>query len=201
MNSQTKPENISSLEQSEDYIANLKDIYVLRLGHRPGRDKRVTTHVALVARAFGAKGIYIEGNDKNVVNSVLKVLNNWGGFSYFTIKEIQDGKKLVENWRKTNGTVVHLTMYGINIRNIEEDLDKKIRFPLLVVVGSEKVEGWYYHNSDYNIAISNQPHSEVAALAIFLDRIYKGRELYMEFRDAKIKIIPQERGKKVVRNG
>lgn len=54
---------------------------------------------------------------------------------------------------------------------------------------------------DYNIAIGNQPHSEVAALAIFLDRIYKGRELYMEFGDAKIKILPQNVGKKVIRNG
>ncbi|WP_192806472.1 RNA methyltransferase [Saccharolobus islandicus] len=41
----------------------MKDIYVLRLGHRPARDKRVTTHVILVARAFGAKGVYIEGKD------------------------------------------------------------------------------------------------------------------------------------------
>ena len=38
-------------------------IEVLRIGHRPGRDKRVTTHVALVARAFGAGGIYIPGGD------------------------------------------------------------------------------------------------------------------------------------------
>lgn len=36
-----------------------KEIYILRLGHRPKRDRRVTTHVILVARAFGAKGVYI----------------------------------------------------------------------------------------------------------------------------------------------
>ncbi|TFG70124.1 MAG: tRNA (cytidine(56)-2'-O)-methyltransferase, partial [Methanomassiliicoccus sp.] len=29
-------------------------IVVLRLGHRPERDQRVTTHVALTARALGA---------------------------------------------------------------------------------------------------------------------------------------------------
>ncbi|MGC9107424.1 MAG: tRNA (cytidine(56)-2'-O)-methyltransferase, partial [Infirmifilum sp.] len=29
------------------------EVVVLRLYHRPDRDKRVTTHVALVARAFG----------------------------------------------------------------------------------------------------------------------------------------------------
>ena len=34
-------------------------VYVLRIGHRPGRDKRITTHVALVARAFGANGFIL----------------------------------------------------------------------------------------------------------------------------------------------
>jgi len=35
-------------------------ITVLRIGHRISRDKRITTHVALVARAFGADKILIE---------------------------------------------------------------------------------------------------------------------------------------------
>ncbi|MEM2376537.1 MAG: tRNA (cytidine(56)-2'-O)-methyltransferase, partial [Sulfolobales archaeon] len=34
-------------------------VFVLRLGHRPLRDKRVTTHVALTARAFGANGFVL----------------------------------------------------------------------------------------------------------------------------------------------
>ncbi len=89
-------------------------------------------------------------------------------------------------------------MYGINVINFDIN---ELKFPLLIVVGSEKVEGWYYHNSDYNIAVGNQPHSEVSALAIFLDRIYKGRELYMEFRDAKLKILPQKAGKRVIKIG
>ncbi|MCC6052717.1 MAG: tRNA (cytidine(56)-2'-O)-methyltransferase, partial [Desulfurococcaceae archaeon] len=37
----------------------MRKIYVLRYGHRPERDKRVTTHVALVARAFGASGFIL----------------------------------------------------------------------------------------------------------------------------------------------
>ncbi|MCG7848715.1 MAG: tRNA (cytidine(56)-2'-O)-methyltransferase, partial [ANME-2 cluster archaeon] len=32
------------------------NIVVLRLGHRPERDQRVTTHVGLTARALGASG-------------------------------------------------------------------------------------------------------------------------------------------------
>ena len=35
-------------------------ISILRLGHRISRDKRITTHVALVARAFGANNIFID---------------------------------------------------------------------------------------------------------------------------------------------
>ncbi len=54
--------------------------------------------------------------------------------------------------------------------------------------------------ADINVAVSNQPHSEVAALAIFLDRLYKGEELNIMFGDSKIKVIPMERGKKVIRS-
>jgi Uncharacterized protein conserved in archaea len=36
---------------------------------------------------------------------------------------------------------------------------------------------------------------------LFLDRFYKGRELYLNFGDSKLKIVPQARGKRVVRNG
>lgn len=70
---------------------------------------------------------------------------------------------------------------------------------LLIVVGAEKVEGWYYKEADYNIAIGNQPHSEVAALAIFLDRVYKGEELNVLFEDSKLLVIPQKAGKKVIK--
>ena len=42
----------------------MQEIYILRLGHRPERDKRITTHVALTARAFGAKGIFVSTKDE-----------------------------------------------------------------------------------------------------------------------------------------
>jgi len=175
----------------------LKNIYILRLGHRPIRDKRVTTHVALVARAFGAKGIYIEGEDENILKSIEKVKNEWGG-SYFTLSFVKNPKKLVEEWKSNGGKVVHLTMYGININNINDNIVELDN--LLIIVGAEKVESWYYQAADYNIAISNQPHSEVAALAIFLDRIYKGEELNIVFGDSKFLIVPQKAGKKVIKN-
>ncbi len=52
--------------------------------------------------------------------------------------------------------------------------------------------------SDFNVAVGNQPHSECAAVAVFLDRFFEGKELARRFKKAKIKIIPQERGKKTV---
>ena len=35
----------------------------MRIGHRPERDKRITTHVALTSRAFGASRIYVSKPD------------------------------------------------------------------------------------------------------------------------------------------
>jgi tRNA (cytidine56-2'-O)-methyltransferase len=48
-----------------------------------------------------------------------------------------------------------------------------------------------------NIAVGNQPHSEIAALAIFLDRYFQGKELVNTFENAKMRIIPSSRGKRV----
>ncbi|MCK7488956.1 MAG: hypothetical protein MZU79_00960 [Anaerotruncus sp.] len=41
----------------------------------------------------------------------------------------------------------------------------------MIVVGAEKVPPEIYQLADWNVAVGNQPHSEVAALAITLDRI------------------------------
>jgi tRNA (cytidine56-2'-O)-methyltransferase len=86
-------------------------------------------------------------------------------------------------------------MYGIPIQNKIKQLR---RSNVLVIIGSEKVPGEVYGLADFNIAVSNQPHSEVAALAIFLHEYFRGKELNKKFSAAKLKIIPQERGKKVV---
>jgi len=68
----------------------------------------------------------------------------------------------------------------------------------MVVIGAAKVPVEMFSLADFNIAIGNQPHSECAALAVFLDRLFNGKELCLEFKDAKIKIIPQKHGKKVI---
>ncbi len=170
-------------------------IYVLRIGHRPERDKRITTHVGLVARAFGAHG-FILGDiyDDKVITSLRKVLKTWGG--HMILEQGVDSRKYVINWKQKGGLVVHLTMYGVIVDEVIDEIRDSGK-DILVIVGAEKVPPFYYEEADYNVAIGNQPHSEVAALAIFLDRYYKGRELYLTFPNAKIVIEPSPRGKKV----
>jgi tRNA (cytidine56-2'-O)-methyltransferase len=167
---------------------------VLRIGHRLVRDDRVTTHAALVARAFGADRIYMTGIDRSVSDTIASISRRWGGH-YFKVEIISDWKEVVRNWKRDGGRVVHLTMYGINIDDTDEQLRKESK--VLAIIGAEKVPTEVYDMADYNISIGSQPHSEIAALAIFLDRIFEGRELKKEFEDGKLKIIPTKKGKKV----
>lgn len=176
----------------------MDEVYVLRWGHRP-RDFRVTTHVALVARAFGARGFILSDvEDWNVRASIEKIVDAWGG--PFSFEMGLPWRKVVEDWHGRGGFIVHLTMYGLNL---DESLLSEIRNRsgnLLILVGSKKVPGEFFSSkvSDYNLAVGNQPHSEVAALAVFLDRLFRGEELKREFKDAKLKVVPSERGKRIV---
>ena len=50
-------------------------VLVLRLGHRKERDKRVTTHVCLTARALGADGVILSGErDDKIIATVKRSL-------------------------------------------------------------------------------------------------------------------------------
>lgn len=173
-------------------------ITVLRLGHRVARDKRITTHVALVARAFGASEIVLTEEDKRIEETIKKVNENFGGD--FKIFYEKNWKKMIKE-KKKNSVIVHLTMYGMPIEEKIEEIRKKCekeKKGIVVIVGAEKVPGEVYKLADYNIAILNQPHSEVSALAIFLDRFFKGKEFELaEKFKGKLKIKPSERGKKV----
>jgi tRNA (cytidine56-2'-O)-methyltransferase len=105
----------------------------------------------------------------------------------------------LREYRKNDFEIVHLTMYGERLGK-----DVNIRDNALVVVGSEQVPIEMYRLADRNISVTAQPHSEIAALAVFLDRAMEGRELSEEFdvsnfQNAKRKIVPMKMGKKVVR--
>ena len=67
---------------------------------------------------------------------------------------------------------------------------------LLIVVGAEKVPRAVFDLATFNVAVGNQPHSEVAALAVFLDRFRGGRGLRKEFH-GRVRIVPSRRGKVV----
>jgi tRNA (cytidine56-2'-O)-methyltransferase len=164
-------------------------IAVLRIGHRIDRDKRVTTHVALVARAFGADVIYITTKDEKIKTNIQSVCKRFGGgFQVFTGI---DHKKIIKNWK---GAIVHLTMYGEELEKAIQRLDTNR--DLLIIVGAEKVPPYFYEIADMNVSVGNQPHSEVAALALFLDRFTKATWQKKQF-NGNIQIIPCVKGKKV----
>jgi tRNA (cytidine56-2'-O)-methyltransferase len=181
----------------------MPEIVVLRWGHRPQRDARLTSHVALVARALGADRLVLSDvKDVRIEETIKKITDSWGGS--FSFEMGTSWRRTVKNWKAANGIVVHLTVYGENIET--SDVLQRVRNTgrdVLILVGSQKVPGEFYSESvsDFNVAIGNQPHSECASLAVFLDRFFEGKELAKNFEDSKTKIIPSRRGKKLVRNG
>ena len=168
----------------------MSDIYIMRIGHRPERDKRVTTHVALSSRALGAKGIYVDTEDPVLEGNIQSVVERFGGD--YTIKTGITWQEAIKNFK---GKIVHLTMYG---QRVDEALPKiPTDEDIMIIVGAEKVPAEVYQRADFNVSVGNQPHSEIAALAIFLYLYTDGKHLY-EDRDGKMTVIPNERGKTVV---
>ena len=166
-------------------------VWVLRLGHRRGRDPRLTTHVALTARALGCDGIILSGGkDDSVIKNIEEVVEKWGG--PFEVKYEKNWRNIIKEWE---GAIVHLTMYGLPFQDAMSKI-KECKKDLLIIVGSEKVPGEVYQLSDWNVAVTNQPHSEVAALAVFLVDFFNWK-LKKKFERRRIKIIPQEKGKKL----
>ena len=149
----------------------MSDIWIMRIGHRPERDKRVTTHVALSSRALGARGIYVDTEDHKLEENIRSVVERFGGD--YTIKTGITWKQAIKDFK---GKVVHLTMYGERVDealpHIPKDED------IMIIVGAEKVPIEVYERADFNVSVGNQPHSEIAALAIFLDRFTEWKALY-----------------------
>lgn len=176
-----------------------QEVSVLRIGHRFVRDDRTTTHAALVSRAFGSNTIYMTDVDDDIKNTVEKVNKSWGGSNEFKVEIIDNWRKVIKEWKENDGKIIHLTMYGLQIDEMIDEIkshDKRI----LVIIGAEKVPKEIYYLADYNIAIGNQPHSEVAALAIFLDRLLDGAQFKKGFLNGDMKIIPTNKGKNVIKN-
>ena len=175
-----------------------REVAVLRIGHRLVRDDRTTTHAILVSRAFGCNTMYMTDVDEEIKNTINKINNSWGGLNEFKLEIIDNWKKLIKEWKEEQGKIIHLTMYGLQINETIDEI-KIIGHKILVIIGAEKVPKEIYFLADYNISIGNQPHSEIAALAIFLDRLFEGKQFDRGFSDGKMKIIPSDKGKNVIR--
>ncbi|MGI0008900.1 MAG: tRNA (cytidine(56)-2'-O)-methyltransferase [Nitrosopumilaceae archaeon] len=168
-------------------------IEVLRIGQRLVRDDRVTTHVALVSRAFGASKILMQEVNPEIKKTVSDVNRTWGG--NFEVEIIDNWKKVLKS-KKNSFKIVHLTMYGENIDAVVNKLRQEEQ--VLIVIGAEKVPREVYDLADYNVAVGNQPHSEISALAILLDRVLQGRQFLKKHKNAQKEIVPTKQGKKVV---
>ncbi|MFP4174565.1 MAG: tRNA (cytidine(56)-2'-O)-methyltransferase [Halobacteriales archaeon] len=160
---------------------------VLRLGHRPERDERLTTHVCLTARAFGADAVHVDGKGTEPVETAREVTERFGG--PFDADTVESPRSVVRDF---DGNVAHLTMYGEPVEDVVDELRDE---PVLAVVGAGKVDGWVYGEADYNVGVTNQPHSEVAALAVFLHEYFGGDELSASFDGGEIEVVPSARGK------
>lgn len=170
-------------------------IEVLRLSHRIRRDPRLSTHVALTARAFLADKLYYSGqHDSSLENSINKITKEFG--SDFEIIFEKDPIKLIKEKKKDNYKIIHLTMYGLTFHPTLTKIKKHKN--LLIVIGSEKVPPEVYNLADYNISVTSQPISEVSALAILLHEYFNKKELTNNFKNSMKEIIPQEKGKKVI---
>ena len=169
------------------------NIEVLRIGQRVLRDDRVTTHVALVARAFGASKIYMNEVNPEIKDTIKKINNTWGG--EFEIEFITNWRNVISS-KKNTSKIIHLTMYGEDINEIQKNIQEEK--DVLIVVGAEKVPREAYDKADYNVSIGNQPHSEISALAILLDRIQNGVQFEKKFDNSKRVIIPSKNGKNVI---
>jgi len=169
-------------------------IEVLRLGHRPFRDKRISTHVCLTSRAFGASKVYYSGNKDEVMEkTILRIVKEFGGD--FSVEYAENAEKLIINKKREGFSIVHLTVYGKGVLEKIKEIRKEKN--LLIVVGGAKVEPVFYELADFNISVTNQPHSEVASLAIILDKYFNEKEFSLDFKNAKRKIIGVEKGKKI----
>jgi tRNA (cytidine56-2'-O)-methyltransferase len=118
----------------------------------------------------------LAASDRSIVSTIRDVVQRWGG--NFWIRDQVNWRQEIAKWKHDRGTVVHLTMYGQNLPNVINHFETE---RLMVVVGAEKVPPDLFRLADYNVAITNQPHSEIAALSIFLDHVQRGQELTADF--------------------
>ena len=174
---------------------------VLRLGYRLGRDPRITTHLALVSRALGADRFLLAGDeDSKMFENLESVADRFG--SGMSCEHVQGPMGWLRRFVEEDagdgepGVAVHLTMYGEPFRQAIPRIRRDR--PMVVIVGGAKVPGDVYKLCQYNVSVGSQPHSEVAALALFLDSWGGSIAESEHFKGAQLEVIPNSDGKTVI---
>ena len=171
------------------------NVNVLRLDHRLKRDTRITTHVCLTARAFGASKIYLAGErDNKLMENVRDTSSRFGG--HFEIEYTESAMGIINKWKADGGKVVLLTMYGSQAHEVAPEV-REDGSDILIVVGGAKVPGKVYKAADWNVSVTTQPHSEVSSLAVFQHLLMDGKEFELEFENPVLEVIPTAHGKNV----
>ena len=124
-------------------------VNVLRLDHRLKRDTRITTHVCLTARAFGASKIYLAGEkDNKLMDNVRDTAKRFGG--NFEIEYTDSYMGIINQWKKNGGKVVQgeVTVLGFfdviicpdHVRNLVEANGVFLRQSILFLTENVGVE-------------------------------------------------------------
>jgi tRNA (cytidine56-2'-O)-methyltransferase len=108
---------------------------------------------------------------------------------------IESGASYRPFLKDPSATKVHLTMYGLPMQEVLPRIDRSR--DLVVIVGAEKVPREVYEMADFNVGVGNQPHSEVAALAVFLYALQGDAPLRRPFEGGEVVVEPSARGKVV----
>jgi tRNA (cytidine56-2'-O)-methyltransferase len=145
---------------------------------------------------LGADGVYVSDvHDSELIDTITSVSNRFGGT--FEVEAGRPWRSTITEWKGRGGQVIHLTAYGLPVPKVIRGI-RRSRKDKLVVVGAEKVPGELYKLADWNVAVTNQPISEVSALGVFLDWLFDHSHLEPSFPNAHLKIVPSANGKKVV---
>ena len=133
-------------------------------------------------------------HDGQLATTVEKVVEEFGG--KFIVETGVPWRSTIVNWKKSSGSVIHLTAYGLRLQDVIEEI-KSVKSDKLIIVGAEKMPGEVFQLADWNVAVTNQPISEVSALGIFLDWL-SDHHMREEFPGARRKILPSGHGKNVL---
>ncbi len=138
--------------------------------------------------------IIADREDKVVESTIRDVTDRFGG--PFQVNTGIPWRKAVRDWKGSGGKILHLTAYGLPLPKILPEI-RDMTYDILVIVGSEKMPGEVFKIADWNVSVTSQPMSEIAALAIFLDWYTNHQEFDREFLDARLRIVPSKNGKEI----